>query len=171
MARLQILQLPEGPDDERPPFILVIDQATEATIDVLGLRDRQSPTDTIQSLMTVPLAEQLGARAVLCFDETIDIPANDTTAYLPEAEEIHDALSNVAQGISHASSTYRDRRHHPYANGSDHAKATPDFTSPIAGNIEVRQPCPYCPSQPMIPRSLFAAHVAHHHPNQPTPDA
>ncbi|MGW2090022.1 hypothetical protein [Streptomyces sp. NPDC001880] len=26
MARLQILELPEGADDDRPPFILVVDQ-------------------------------------------------------------------------------------------------------------------------------------------------
>lgn len=71
MARLQILELPEGSGDERPPFVLVIDQmpTEEAAFNAL----RRDLTDA---------AQRIGARAVLGFDTTIDIPANDTTAYL-----------------------------------------------------------------------------------------
>mgnify|MGYP003580092940 CR=1 FL=1 len=41
----------------------------------------------------------------------------------------------------------------------------PDFTSPIAGRIEVRDPCPYCGDRQMVPRSQFAEHVARLHPD------
>lgn len=72
MARLQILQLPEGADDGRPPFILVIDEVSdEETERVLG---SQEAFDGI--------AGQVGARAVLVFHGmTIQIPANDVTTY------------------------------------------------------------------------------------------
>lgn len=74
MARLQILELPEGTGDDRPPFILVVDQVPtdEAGFDALR-RDLGTPDD---------LLERIGARAVLVFEDTIDIPANDTSAYL-----------------------------------------------------------------------------------------
>lgn len=66
MARLQILEVPEGAGDDRPPFILVVDQipATDAAFEALcgGLG--------------AATAEQIGARAVLVFETTIDIPAN-----------------------------------------------------------------------------------------------
>lgn len=70
MARLQILELPEGSGDDRPPFILVVDQYEPK---------EASPE---QFLRHQNLAEQIGARAVLVFEDTMDIPANDTTAYL-----------------------------------------------------------------------------------------
>ena len=60
MARLQILELPEGSGDERPPFILVIDQ----WVNPFHGQAHQ-------------WAEQVGAQGVLVFEETIDIPAND----------------------------------------------------------------------------------------------
>ncbi|MFF0588415.1 hypothetical protein ACFYWD_20860 [Streptomyces sp. NPDC003781] len=78
MARLQILELPEGSNDDRPPFVLVVDQVPtdEAGFDALR-RDLGTPDD---------LLERIGARAVLVFEDTIDIPANDTSGYLREAE-------------------------------------------------------------------------------------
>jgi hypothetical protein len=55
---------------------------------------------------------------------------------------------------------------------------TPAFTSPIAGRIEVREPCPWCADRPMIPRTLMDEHVARLHPEVhtggpgiPVPDA
>lgn len=43
----------------------------------------------------------------------------------------------------------------------------PDFTSPLAGRIEVRDPCPWCESSPsLIPRALMDEHVATVHPEQ-----
>ncbi|MFC8065517.1 hypothetical protein [Streptomyces sp. NPDC057293] len=73
MARLQILELPTGADDDRPPFVLVVDQmpADEPGFEAL----RRDLTDG-------NLAERTGARAVLVFEDTIDIPANDTSGYL-----------------------------------------------------------------------------------------
>lgn len=73
MARLQILELPEGAGDERPPFALVVDQVDDEAADEIA----RWPDD---------IASRLGARQVLCFGGTIDIPANDTTAYLSDAD-------------------------------------------------------------------------------------
>ncbi|MGW6741650.1 hypothetical protein ACWGDX_13140 [Streptomyces sp. NPDC055025] len=64
MARLQILELPEGAGDDRPPYLLIIDQVDEATADDIA----RWPNDS---------AERTGARHILCFSETIDIPANE----------------------------------------------------------------------------------------------
>ncbi|WP_097982794.1 hypothetical protein [Streptomyces sp. f150] len=60
MARLQILELPEGAGDERPPFILVIDEWT-------------SPFHGLPN----EWAQKIGAQGVLVFEDTIDIPANE----------------------------------------------------------------------------------------------
>ncbi|WP_030168903.1 hypothetical protein [Streptomyces sp. NRRL S-813] len=78
MARLQILQLPEGAGDDRPPFILVIDQVPtdETEFDALR-RDLGTAED---------LVDRIGARAVLVFEDTIDIPANDLSAYSSDGE-------------------------------------------------------------------------------------
>ncbi|WP_442803646.1 hypothetical protein OG411_29985 [Streptomyces pseudogriseolus] len=74
MARLQILQLPEGVGDSRPPFILVVDQYVARRY-ITGL-DQAEPVDEFDRA-----AEKIGARAVLVFEETIDIPANDLDDY------------------------------------------------------------------------------------------
>lgn len=60
MARLQILELPEGSGDDRPPFVLVIDQWTSG-----------------EYVPYANAAQQTGARGVLVFEDTVDIPAND----------------------------------------------------------------------------------------------
>lgn len=74
MARLQILQLPEGANDDRPPFILVVDQY-EPQRYMLG-PDQPEPVSEFDGV-----AERIGARMVLVFAESIDIPANDPTLY------------------------------------------------------------------------------------------
>ncbi|MFD5491613.1 hypothetical protein ACFWH4_01395 [Streptomyces sp. NPDC127091] len=74
MARLQILELPEGSGDDRPPFVLVVDQ----------FEPPPYPGEPWPPLFD-GVAEKIGARAVLVFEETIDIPANDTSAYLQAA--------------------------------------------------------------------------------------
>lgn len=68
MARLQILELPtvyreEGPDET--PFVLVIDQVEDL--------------ESVHTFLADPpgLKEQLGARAILIFDERVEIPANE----------------------------------------------------------------------------------------------
>lgn len=70
MARLQILELPEGSGDDRPPFLFIIDQYVP--LDVGPTLLREPIPQRYQSM-----AEQIGARAVLVFEETIDIPANE----------------------------------------------------------------------------------------------
>ncbi|WP_328336744.1 hypothetical protein [Streptomyces violaceus] len=77
MARLQILELPEGSGDDRPPFLLVVDQVP---------RDEPAFEALRRDLNDGDLVQRIGARAVLVFEDTIDIPANDTTAHLAEAE-------------------------------------------------------------------------------------
>ncbi|WP_051766124.1 hypothetical protein [Streptomyces sp. NRRL F-5135] len=71
MARLQILELPEGADDQRPPFILVVDECAPQRY-VIGLD--ASWQDHWQQL-----ADKIGARGVIVTPDTIDIPANELT--------------------------------------------------------------------------------------------
>lgn len=72
MARLQILELPEGADDDRPPFVLVIDEYKPQRY-IMG-PDQPEPVDEFERV-----AKKIGARAILVFQETIDIPANEIT--------------------------------------------------------------------------------------------
>ncbi|MGW4223020.1 hypothetical protein ACWEG1_06135 [Streptomyces bauhiniae] len=81
MARLQILQLPEDAGDDRPPFVLVIDQAR--LTDFYPSTEGKSIYQVAQERLTLvdsldEMADRLGARAVLVFEDTIDIPANET---------------------------------------------------------------------------------------------
>lgn len=71
MARLQILELPEGSSDDRPPFVLIIDQMPKD----------EAAFDALRRDLSDDLAQRIGARAVLVFEETVDIPANDVSAY------------------------------------------------------------------------------------------
>lgn len=97
MARIQILDLPEGAGDDRPPFALVIDQyEPEPYPD----DPEPAPFDSV--------AEKVGARTVLVFEETVDIPANasaetpapagsprDATATLDQFRALADSLENT----------------------------------------------------------------------------
>jgi hypothetical protein len=73
MARLQILELPEGSGDDRPPFVLVVDQCMPQRI-TLG-------ADAPYRDFWQDLADKIGARGVIVTPETVEIPANDTSAY------------------------------------------------------------------------------------------
>lgn len=71
MPRLQILELPteQHGDDTTTPFVLVIDQAP---------RDEALSQSFREDLeLSGKLADRLGARAILCFEDTIEIPANE----------------------------------------------------------------------------------------------
>jgi hypothetical protein len=75
MARIQILELPtiyrENGEDETP-FVLVVDQYVPQRY-ILGPGDDQpQPLDEFDGI-----AERIGARAVLVFEEAVDIPANE----------------------------------------------------------------------------------------------
>jgi hypothetical protein len=69
MARLQILELPEGSGDDRPPFVLVVDQCVPQRI-ILG-------ADAPYRDYWQDLGDKIGARGVIVTPETVDIPAND----------------------------------------------------------------------------------------------
>lgn len=71
MARLQILELPEGSSDDRPPFVLVIDQCQPLQY----IQGADQDPESVDEFAGV--AEETGARGVLVFQETVDIPAND----------------------------------------------------------------------------------------------
>ncbi|MYY79775.1 MULTISPECIES: hypothetical protein [unclassified Streptomyces] len=66
MARIQILELPmvHVGDFSETPFLLIIDQVDDETAADIA----RWPDD---------IATRTGARHVLCFRETVDIPAND----------------------------------------------------------------------------------------------
>jgi hypothetical protein len=74
MARLQILELPEGADDDRPPFVLVIDEYVPQRYITAGGSEFKAH-DPFEGV-----AKKIGARGVLIFDEPIEIPANETSA-------------------------------------------------------------------------------------------
>lgn len=73
MARLQILELPEGANDDRAPFVLVVDETVPQRV-VLG-------PDVAYRDYWQDVAQQIGARAVIVTPETVDIPANDLSGY------------------------------------------------------------------------------------------
>ena len=95
MARLQILELPEGSGDDRPPFMLILDEISDD--------DAERIINSQDSINAV--AKAAGARAVAVFHGlTINLPANDTTAYLAEAakpEEGSDALAEARTWARH----------------------------------------------------------------------
>ncbi|WP_435597054.1 hypothetical protein [Streptomyces anulatus] len=109
MARLQILELPEGAGDDRPPFVLVIDEVPH---------DNPVYERFVEDLeLTNHLAARVGARAVLVFEDTIDIPANDTTAFAPSAvalnlgkHEVQGYLAAVAKAQAEAIDDLRGER-------------------------------------------------------------
>lgn len=107
MARLQILELPEGSRDERSPFVLVVDQY-EPRRYMLGLDQTEQPIDEFDGI-----AEKIGARGVLVFAETVEIPANDTTAYLTTSEERAEPARADERAIQAEEKlkAFMDRRH------------------------------------------------------------
>lgn len=88
MARLQILELPDGPDDVRPPFVLVVDESEPERV-ILGMDHAAAYSDR----WTV-LAERIGARGVVVTPETVAIPANDLLS--AESFELRDAGDDEA---------------------------------------------------------------------------
>ncbi|MFJ2110635.1 hypothetical protein ACIOEX_01680 [Streptomyces sp. NPDC087850] len=69
MARLQILELPEGASDDRPPFVLVVDDTSYPTVEAYRAAETWWKN----------LAAQVGAQGCIVTDDTIDIPANEIT--------------------------------------------------------------------------------------------
>ncbi|MEU3289907.1 hypothetical protein [Streptomyces longwoodensis] len=97
MARLQILELPEGTDDERPPFALVVDQcAADRWVGSPGNGDQ------LMSARWREAAELLGARGVIVTAETVEIPANDLSAEFREGlqESVTDVYEAARRSLS-----------------------------------------------------------------------
>lgn len=82
MARLQILELPEGPDDTRPPFVLVVDESAPQRV-IIGM-DHGRVRDHWQDA-----ADQIGARGAIVTAETVEIPANDVSVEFREGLQEH----------------------------------------------------------------------------------
>jgi hypothetical protein len=78
VARLQILELPEGSGDDRPPFILVIDEITEDESErIIGSKEAIDG-----------MARKAGARAVaVVHGMTVEIPANDAVPVPQDPEQ------------------------------------------------------------------------------------
>ncbi|WP_125262327.1 hypothetical protein [Streptomyces alboflavus] len=72
MPRIQILELPKGSGDDRPPFVLVIDQAPRDEPLFRSFREDMEMNDHV--------ASRVGARSVLVFEDTIEVPANEVSA-------------------------------------------------------------------------------------------
>ncbi|WP_330172965.1 hypothetical protein OG875_04800 [Streptomyces sp. NBC_01498] len=78
MARIQVLELPEGAGDDRPPFVLVVDETSYPTV------------EGYQAAVTwwAKLAIGIGAKGCIVTDDTIGIPANDLTlTHMQEAAD------------------------------------------------------------------------------------
>jgi hypothetical protein len=104
MARLQILELPEGAADDRPPFVLVVDQYDPQRY-ILG-HDQPEPIDEFDGI-----AQKIGARAVLVFQETVEIPANQITASPAGHLHLEGALldSHIQQAVASTLQTSIDK--------------------------------------------------------------
>lgn len=94
MARLQILELPmvHNGDQTETPFILVIDGWT---------------VDTLEEHAAInaywdDFGKKIGARGILCVDRAIDIPANDTSAYLGNETDAPSMLKVNLEGDTDA---------------------------------------------------------------------
>lgn len=69
MARIQILELPEGAGDDRAPFLLVVDETSYPNNEAYHAAEG----------WWQQLAQQVGAQGCIVTDDTIEIPANDLT--------------------------------------------------------------------------------------------
>lgn len=70
MPRLQILELSEGVNDERAPFVLVVDQCVpQRWVTSSGQGELDDYWGT--------LAQRIGAQGVIVTSETVEIPANE----------------------------------------------------------------------------------------------
>lgn len=115
MPRIQILPLPEGASDERPPFAVVIDQAEDVILHSLAYGVAYD-SEHGQRPLREALKDELGTRAILVFQETIEIPANDVSAYATPSMVVRiegdadsgsaDLADQIRRGIEHAQATY-----------------------------------------------------------------
>lgn len=112
MARLQILELPteHHGDDMVTPFVLVIDQYEPPPY----------PVDVNDPDPFVYLAEKIGARAVLAFEETIEIPANADAQDQPSPRVADFADLTEAKRLTEQRDEARSWARHGYEIGQKH---------------------------------------------------
>ena len=93
MARLQILELPEGTGDDRPPFALVIDEISEdESAQIIEAADALDG-----------FAKKAGARATAVFHGmTIEIPANGSPPGVEETEVSEADFTEMATAVRRA---------------------------------------------------------------------
>ncbi|MFJ2007012.1 hypothetical protein [Streptomyces chartreusis] len=75
-----------------------------------------NPEDDVKTDAQAALAESVGARAILCFRTTMDIPANDTSAYAQPTMTVRiegdvdsgsaELADQISRGIERANATY-----------------------------------------------------------------
>lgn len=88
MARLQILQLPEGAGDRRPPFALVVDQVRpEHRILGAGGATWRDYWHNV--------AHEIGARGVIVTEEDIELPGNDLSSYASPLRQVEGDVDAV----------------------------------------------------------------------------
>jgi hypothetical protein len=111
MARLQILQLPAGAGDDRPSFVLVVDETVPQRV-VLG-------PDVPYRDYWQDIAQQIGARAVIVTPETVEIPANDTTAPTDEAfkGEVQEWAAGTNKTLAHIIDAVSGKKWRPANDG------------------------------------------------------
>ncbi|MFM9636003.1 hypothetical protein [Streptomyces turgidiscabies] len=91
MTRLQILELPEGVDDRRRPFVLVVDECQPQRI-VIGI-------DTPWRDHWQELADKIGARGVIVVPDTVTIPTSEppTGTDTPESGTLNPKLAALIE--------------------------------------------------------------------------
>lgn len=120
MARIQILELPKVHvgDISETPFLLVIDQVDDDTAEDI----KHWPED---------IATRIGARQVLCFPGTVDIPANGTAVGTDEAFKAsvqdwaagtNETLWRIIEAVGNRKRPKRDAIPRPVS----HSHAAPD---------------------------------------------
>lgn len=117
MARLQILELPSGINDERPPFLLVIDQVTPEMAEAITSAERTS-------------AELIGARTVLVFAETVHIPANEPAQADPSPPIVDFTDLAEAKQLIEQRDEARQWARHGYEIGQKHCGWTDHGVAP-----------------------------------------
>jgi hypothetical protein len=81
MTRLQILELPTGPGDDRPQFVLVVDEYMPLRY-AIGIGMEERVVDEFEGV-----AEKIGARTVLVFREPVEIPGNTAPMEVADGPE------------------------------------------------------------------------------------
>ncbi|MFD4921154.1 hypothetical protein ACFWNE_07520 [Streptomyces goshikiensis] len=111
MARIQILELPEGADDASPPFIIVVDEWEYESFEDHGLLAARWDA----------FGQKVGARGVLFAECTIDIPADEISLgpdgypiklrfegdFQQLREQVRDEVTQIQAGVANALRTSR----------------------------------------------------------------